>query len=131
MSCLCQIALIDDESQFMECLSRYNRPPSGYEGFGSFYGDVPPIGSTLQIDWRDYELENKVPFPEGYEQDRERVSNYFKVIHVHRHLIPKPEYYNSLSTTGDVERALNTGHHSVAICVIYVVQKTGEEIAET
>ena len=116
MSVLCQIGLVDDEKQFIEYLKQHNRLPI-YTGCGRFYGEVPEIGTTLQIDWSDYERENKTPFPEGHENDRERASDYFKVIHHHRRLVPKPEYYSD-----EIRRGLNTGHHSVTLCVIYVVQ---------
>jgi hypothetical protein len=123
MSVLCQIALVDDEKQFMEYVKQYNHPPSGYGGWGRFYGEVPAIETTLQIDWSDYELENKVPFPEGRKNDQERASDYFRVIHHHRHLVPKPEYYSSLSSdTDEMKRALNVGHHAITLCVIYVIK---------
>lgn len=58
--------------------------------------------------------------PERYEKDRERPPNYFRVIH-HRHLVPKPAYYNQ-DTQDEVKRGLNIGHHSVVLCVVYVVE---------
>jgi hypothetical protein len=121
MSALCQIAKVDDEHRFMEHVRQHNRPPDGYGGWGRFYGEVPAIGTTLQIDWSDYELVNDVPFPERGEKDREGGSDYFRVIHHHRHLVPKPEYYSSWESSADQNRAMNVGHHSITLCVIYVV----------
>jgi hypothetical protein len=121
MSVLCQIAQVDDEKQFMEYVKKYNRPPYPGGGWGRFYSEVPAIGTTLQIDWSDYESENNVPLPERYEKDRERPSDYGRVIHHHRHLVPKPEWYN-IDTSDEIHRGLNIGHHAVVLCVVYVVE---------
>jgi hypothetical protein len=117
MSVLCQISAIDNEKQFMEYIKQHNQPPAGGGGWGRFYGEVPAIGTTLQIDWSDYELVNEIPFPQGREKDRERESDCFRVIHHHRHLVPKPEYYSD-----DLNRALKEGGYAVNVCIIYVVK---------
>jgi hypothetical protein len=120
---LCQISQVDDEHRFMEYVQRHDRPLFGCGGWGRFYGEVPAIGTTLQIDWSDYELVNDVPFPESGEKDRERRSDFFRVIHHHRHLVPKPEYYSSKKSSTDRNHAMNVGHYSITLCVIYVVHE--------
>jgi len=121
MSVLCQISLVENERQFMELLSQgeavWNR---GMGGWGRFYGEIPAVGTTLQIDWTDFALENEEPFPEGYERDRERSPDYFKVIHHHRHLVPKPEYYGE--SDNETRRQLAVGVYSVSLCHVIVVK---------
>ena len=121
MSVLCQIVQVKDEKEFMEYVKKYNRPPEHDGGWGRFYSEVPAIGTTLQIDWSDYESVNNVPLPERYENERERPSDYCRVIHHHRHLVPKPEWYH-VDTHDEIQRGLNTGHYAVVLCVVYVVE---------
>ncbi|MCC5623815.1 hypothetical protein LC574_21960 [Nostoc sp. CHAB 5715] len=47
-------------------------------------------------------------------------SDYFRVIHHHRHFVPKPEYYSTSSS--DTKRGLNVGHYTVYQCTVYVVK---------
>ncbi|MEH2331240.1 hypothetical protein [Nostoc sp.] len=108
----------------MNFVKQFNHPPRGFGGWGRFYGEAPAIGTTLQIDWSDYELVNNLPLPENHESDRERTSDYFRVIHHHRHLVPKPEYYNTSSS--DIKRGLNVGHYTVYQCTVYVVKASAD-----
>ncbi|MEH2425446.1 MAG: hypothetical protein V7K48_32470 [Nostoc sp.] len=124
MSVLCQIALVDDEQKFINFVNHYYHPPSGFAGWGRFYGEVPAIGTTLQINWSDYELVNNLLFPENHESDHERISDYFKIIYHHRHLVPKPEYYSTSSS--DPKRSLNVGHYTVSQCTVYVVKASAD-----
>ena len=102
MSTLCQIAKVNDEKYFMDYVKQHNYPPDGSGGWGRFTGEVPAIGTTLQIDWSDTEVE------EG-SQRSQRASDYFKVIYHHRHLIPGPDY-GSLAS-----------RHHVNVCMVYVI----------
>ena len=121
MSTLCQIAVVDNEQNFQDHLKKYGEPLNGNGGWGRFYGDVPAIGTTSEINWRDYELINEELFPKNGEKDRDRQDDKFRIIHYHRHLVPKPEYYSS-SIGIDTKRGLNTGHHSTYLCIVYVVK---------
>jgi hypothetical protein len=119
MTVLCQIALVDDEKEFMHFLKEHGFPSSS-SGWGRFTGEVPAIGTTLQIDWCDYESINNTPYPEDYKTDKDRQSDHFRVIHHHRHLVQTPESYERSDRA--IKHTLEVGDYFIDVCMVYVVR---------
>jgi hypothetical protein len=119
MSVLCQIALVDDEKEFMNLLKEHGFPSSS-RGWGRFTGEVPAIGSTLEINWCDYESVNNILHTESDRIDKDRQSDYFRVIHHHRHFVPTPEYYDRSDDA--TKYTLEVGCYSIYVCMVYVVR---------
>ncbi|MBD1825037.1 hypothetical protein H6F51_21445 [Cyanobacteria bacterium FACHB-DQ100] len=125
MATLCQISLVDDEARFFAFLLK-NNVPGEASGYGKFYGEVPEIGSTLQINWNEIDIE-KFTATAGGELDTdfmERCLNdadeYLKVIHVHRYFVPTPELF--AKSYKDMKRGLTIGHFQVTECTVFVVK---------